>query len=107
MRRFREAVTRNGGANHLKDQVAGVGRLCQQRDQPIELVEGAGPTVHHDQRDGSRALRHLLGFHMQVVDVNACRDDSNMRESQKHMVLFFSNPARPHLQFWFETEGTG
>lgn len=101
MRCFGEAVTWNGGADHLKDQVTWVGRLGQQRNQPVELVEGAGPTVHHDQRDGSRTLGHLLGLHMEVVDINACRDDSHMREGQKHRNWFFSNPTVSDLQFWF------
>lgn len=80
--RFGETVPRNGGAHHLKDQVVGVGRLRQQRDQPVELVEGAGPTMDHDQRDGSRSLRHLLGFHVQEVDVDACRETIHSHEAR-------------------------
>lgn len=82
MRRLGETVSRNGGAHHLEDQVVGLGRLRQQRDQPVELVEGAGPTVDHDQRDCGGSRRNLPGFHVQVVDVDACRETVDLREGR-------------------------
>lgn len=103
--RFGETVPRDGRAHHLKDQVAGVGRLRQQRDQPVELVEGAGPTVDHDQRDGSRSLRHLLGFHVQEVDVDACREetiDSHEARSESSELVLLNTQCGLTFDFGFE-----
>lgn len=68
---FREAIAWYGGTHHLKHKVVGVQRFCQQWDQPIELIEGAGPAMNHYQRNSSSSLRQLLGLHMQVMDINA------------------------------------
>lgn len=71
MWRFRKTVPWDGGTYHLKHKVIWVRWFCQQRDQPVELIEGAGPAMNHYQRNSSASLWHLLRLHMQVMDINA------------------------------------
>lgn len=74
--RFREAIPWYGGTHHLKHEVVGVWWFCQQWDQPIELIEGAGPAMNHYQRNSSSSLILLLGLHVQVMDIKALNRSS-------------------------------
>ena len=71
--RLREAVARDGGADHLEAEVAGVRGPSQERDQAVELVEGPRPAVHHEEGDHAGPLWDAPGLDVDVVDVDAWR----------------------------------
>ena len=73
---LREAIAWDGWADDLKHHItllqAVLGRLCEQGDDLVELVEGAGPTVDHQQRLNSSTVRDVGGLHMDKMDIYPC-----------------------------------
>lgn len=48
------------------------GWLREQRDDLVELVEGARPAMDHQQRLNSSTMRDVGGLHVDKMDIDPC-----------------------------------
>lgn len=73
---LREAIAWNGWADDLKYHVtlcqAMLGRLCEQRDDLVELIERARPAMDHQQRLNSSTVRDVGRLHVDKMDIDPC-----------------------------------
>lgn len=73
---LREAIAWDGWADDLKHHVTLIqalpGWLREQRDDLVELVEGAGPAMDHQQRLNSSTVRDIGWLHVDKMNINPC-----------------------------------
>lgn len=73
---LREAIAWDGWADDLKHHITLVqavpGWLREQRDDLVELVEGPGPAVDHQQRLNSSTVRDIGWLHVDKMNINPC-----------------------------------
>lgn len=71
-----EAISWDGGADDLKHHItliqAVLGWLREQRDDLVELIEGAGPAMDQQQRSNNSTMRNRGWLHMDKMDINPC-----------------------------------
>lgn len=76
MRCLGEAIAWDGWADDLKHHIliqALPSWVREQWDDFIELVEGAGPAMHHQQRPGCLTVGDTRGLHVDKMDFNPCQ----------------------------------
>lgn len=56
-----------------------LGWLCEQRDDLVELIEGAGPAMDHQQRLNSSTVRNIGWLHVDKMDINACHTSEKVK----------------------------
>lgn len=73
---LRETIAWDGWADDFKHHFTLIqampGWLRKQRNDLVELIEGARPAMDHQQRLNSSTMRDIGGLHMDKMDIDPC-----------------------------------
>lgn len=70
---LRKAIARNRGTNDLKRDVLRASCLHDEEKDATELIKRTRSAMYHHQRYATCSFRQVLGFHMDIMDINTLK----------------------------------